>query len=518
MKRYFWMLFTAVGMLVLASCGSEGDDKLAGFPWNDKELFSQVFTMDADGRCLLEGMDAISRQALDIYLVGYGWQPVGIYQVMEDGRLSKDDYREMLEEYCPKVYEFLSDEQMKTYYLDGDTREKCFKKQAWSYDGSQGVITRKVKLNHDEADKYLQVVDVKVSEDATYMYAVEKIGGRSGSDKQEKAVYALVVYQRLSDSELSNVKNTYTTDKSYKDDSVNIPDDCHYCIQCSYANPVGEYEKYERSKFQSFRLLKLELTDEKGNHSSSNPYYQYFDSIVWTCKGMPDRVVSLRNSTHGHEVAYSVNSYFFQLSKESIVGTATSTVLTSIKANGYKGGHVVYSSEIGITIMNQGFLGFDFSSEELLHPSPDDSFDLYSVFDQSKRYRVLSPRYSVEYPDKPYAELRYVATMLPSEKGEYDETSVEKALAEEKNELTDLMDIYYGQYGKGIVVDASNIEKYRHLFKALPADANIVMYWRALTPVSSNVRYAGSYVALVLERDKENPQKSCYYIHAEPMD
>lgn len=504
MRRYLWMIFAAVSMLVLSSCGSD-EDKLAGFPWNDEELFAQTYSVDNDGLCILEGVNAISRQALNIYLVGYGWQPVGIYQVMEDGKLSKDDYREKTVGYSPRVYEFLSEERMKVYYRDDDTQELCFKQQAWSYDDEKGIIVRKDKQTQGEADKYLQVLKVKTSEDATYLYAVEKIGTQNVGENQVKDVFGLVVYQRLSNSELSDVKNTHTIDKSAKDDLVNIPDDCHFSIQCSYAHPGGEYEKYEHSKFQSFRLLKMELVGEKDNNSSNNPYYQYFDSIVWTCKGMPDRVVSLRNTAHGHEVAYSVNTYFFRLSEEKITGTTTSTILTSIKADGYKGGCVVYSSETGITITNQGFLGYGFGSDELQNPSKDDDFDLYNVFDTSKRYRLLSPRCSAEYPDVPYAELRYIVNDV----------------AKERQELSDLMDAYYHQYqmgGKGIVVDETNIDKYRTRFKALPSAANIVMYWKALTPVSLNANYAGSHVALVLHEDAGNPEKSYFYVHAEPME
>ena len=84
---------------------------------------------------------------------------------MEDGMLSKDDYREKIEGYVPKVYEFLTDEQMKMYYSEDDTNEKCFKKQIWTYDGNKGIILRKNKQNTALSDNYMQVLKVKTSED-----------------------------------------------------------------------------------------------------------------------------------------------------------------------------------------------------------------------------------------------------------------------------------------------------------------------------------------------------------------
>ncbi len=56
----------------------------------------------------------------------------------------------------------------------------------------------------------------------------------------------------------------------------------------------------------------------------------------------------------------------------------------------------------------------------------------------------------------------------------------EAVLSEQKRMLVELMDMYYGQYGKGVVVDDSNREKYRNRFKALPSDADLVMYLEGL--------------------------------------
>lgn len=523
MRHY--LILMAAFLLLFASCGSE-EDKLDGLPWSNKALFDATYTIDENGYCLSNDAKPLSQRELEKLIVGYqGWQPVGIYEVKSNGKLSTSDYREGIKDYSPRIYQFLSDSEMKTYYQDTETKAKCFRKHDWSYDSEQGIILKDEKSQQDKSWRYMQVLDVKTSvgqdlgaessKGDTYLYALEKIGEQTTGNKkavdneQAKSLYALVVYKRLTSSETDGVVNSYQQDKSDKEDESKIPDDCQFHIRCSYVNAEDGYDYYH-SKFQSFRPLRLELTDEKGNNSSTNPYYQYFDSIVWTCNGMPDRVVSLRNTLGRHEVAYQLSTYFFHVN--------TDNKLTEIEAHGYKGGRIVYTIGTGITIWNQtGFLGYDFSSSELQKPSKQDE-DLYCIFNQGKRFRLLSPRISAEYPDCPYAELRSIVTMTPSDDDSYD-SSLEEALEKEKKELVDLMDSYYGKYNSyegshHVVVDESNIAKYRSRFKALPKDAEIVMYWSGV--IYASEEYSGLRIALVLHQDKENPQKSYYYVHAEP--
>ncbi len=513
------MAIVAAFVLLLASCGSE-DDKLDSLPWSNKALFESTYTIDENGYCLSNDAKPLSQRDLENRIVGYeGWQPVAVYQVLSNGKLSTSDYREAVGDYSPRIYQFLSDSEMKTFYQDAETKEKCFRKHDWSYDSKRGIILKDAKSQLDKSWRYMQVLDVKTSggQDIgvessgsdTYLYALEKIAEQDTRNEQSQPIHALVVYKRLTSSETDGIVNAYQQDMSDKEeDESKIPTDCQFYIRCSYANPA-EGDDYYHSKFQTFRMVKMELTDEKGNNSSTNPYYQYFDSIVWTCNGKPDRVVSLRNIQGRHEVAYQLSSYFFRAN--------TDHKLTMIEARGYKGGRIVYAIGTGITFWNRsGFLGYDFSSSDLQNPSDPDE-DLSCIFDQGKRFRLLSPRISPEYPDSPYAELRSIVTIAPDDDGSYD-SSLKKALEKEKNELADLMDSYYGYYNsyegsKHVVVDESNNAKYRSRFKALPKDADIKMYWSG---VIYSEGYSGLRIALVLHQDKENPQKSHYYIHAEP--
>lgn len=516
------MVLAMACLVLLASCGSD-DDKLDGLPWSNKTLFDATYTIDGDGYCLSNDTKPLSLRDLEEVIVGYnGWQPVGIYEVKSNGKLSTSDYREGIEDYSPRVYQFLSDSEMKTYYQDTKTKAKCFRKHDWSYEEERGIIFKDEKSSLDKSWRYMQVLGVKTSngqghsgdsanEEDTYLYVMEKVGEQAAGDEQSNSIYALVVYKRLTNSEMDNVVNTYKQDMSDKEDLSKVPENCQYHIMCSYLNPKDGFDYYH-SKFQSFRQVRLELTDEKGNNSSTNPYYQYFDSIVWTCKGMPDRVVSLRNIPGRHEVAYQLSTYFFHVNMDN--------KLIVIVAQGYKGGRVVYIAGTGITIWNQsGFLGYDFSSSDLQNPSNPNE-DLYCIFDKSLRFRLLSPYLSPKYPDSPYSELRSIVTSIPSDDdSSQDGSSLEMALEKEKKDLVDLMDSYYGNYNsyegsKHVVVDESNIEKYRKRFKALPKDAYIRMYWSGVIYSSEN--YSGLRVALVLHQDKENPQKSYYYIHAEP--
>lgn len=528
LKHEMLMILTMACLVLLASCGSD-EDKLDGLPWSNKTLFDATYTIDENGYCLQNDAKPLSLRDLEKVIVGYrGWQPVGIYEVKSNGKLSTSDYRDGIEAYSPRIYQFLSDSEMKTYYQDAKTKAKCFRKHDWSYEENRGIIFKDEKSSLDKSWRYMQVLGVKTSdgqeyrgessnEGDTYLYVLEKVGEQESGDeqssgnKQAKPIYALVVYKQLTTSETNGIVNSYQQDMSDKED-VKVPEDCQFHIRCSYVNSEDGFDYYH-SKFQSFRQLRLELTDEKGNNSSTNPYYQYFDSIVWTCNGMPDRFVSLRNVTGRHEVAYHFSTYFFHVN--------TDNKLTMIEAQGYKGGRVVYIAGTGITIWNQqGFLGYDFSSSDLQNPTNPNE-DLYCIFDQGKCFRLLSPYLSPEYPDSPYSELRSIVTSIPSdEDSSQDGSSLEKALEKEKKELVDLMDSYYGMYdsyegSKHVVVDETNKEKYRKRFKALPKDADIWMYWNGGTPSSSS-GYAGCHVAMILHQDKENPQKSYYYIHAEP--
>ena len=541
MKHELLMVLTMACLVLLASCGSD-EDKLDGLPWSNKTLFDATYTIDDNGYCLQNDAKSLSLRDLEKVIVGYkGWQPVGIYEVKSNGKLSTSDYREGIEDYSPRIYQFLSDSEMKTYYQDTTTKTKCFRKHDWSYEEKRGIIFKDEKSSLDKSWRYMQVLGVKTSdvqeqsgqssnegdtymnEGDTYLYVLEKVGEQvagneqtsdneqAAGDKSAKPIYALVVYKQLTKNETDGIVNSYQQDESDKEDDSKIPDDCRFHIRCTYANPEDGFD-YNHSKFQTFRQIKMELTDEKGNNSSTNPYYQYFDSIVWACNGMPDRFVSLRNVPGRHEVAYHLSTYFFHVN--------TDNKLTMIEAQGYKGGRVVYIAGTGITIWNQqGFLGYDFSSSDLQNPTNPNE-DLYCIFDQGKRFRLLSPYLSPEYPDSPYSELRSIVTKIPSdEDSSQDGSSLEKALEKEKKELADLMDSYYGNYNsyegsKHVVVDESNIEKYRSRFKALPKDVDIRMYWSGV--IYSSEDYSGLRIALVLHQDKENPQKSYYYIHAEP--
>ena len=54
---------------------------------------SPMRNQNQDGYCILDGKAPvcdIDRNVLNSWLVSYGWQPVGIYQVKENGKLAKN--------------------------------------------------------------------------------------------------------------------------------------------------------------------------------------------------------------------------------------------------------------------------------------------------------------------------------------------------------------------------------------------------------------------------------------------
>lgn len=270
------MAIVAVLVLLLANCGSD-DDKLDSLPWSNKALFESTYTIDENGYCLSNGVKPLSQRDLESRIVGYeGWQPVAVYQVLSNGKLSTSDYREAVGDYSPRVYQFLSDSEMKTYYQDAETKEKCFRKHDWSYDSKRGIILKDAKSLLDKSWRYMQVLDVKAydgheigaesSGGDTYLYALEKIAEQDTRNELSQSIYALIVYKRLTSSEMDGIVNAYRQDKSDKEDELKIPTDCQFHIRCSYAYPVDGYDYYH-SKFQSFRMVKMELTDGNGNNS-----------------------------------------------------------------------------------------------------------------------------------------------------------------------------------------------------------------------------------------------------------
>ena len=93
MKQKLLMFFATVCLLLLTGCGSE-DDKRESLPWNSKDLFGATYTMDDEGCYVLKDVVPPSQNELENNVLGKGWQPVAVYQILPSGKLSQDDYRE----------------------------------------------------------------------------------------------------------------------------------------------------------------------------------------------------------------------------------------------------------------------------------------------------------------------------------------------------------------------------------------------------------------------------------------
>ena len=201
-KHEMLMVLTMACLVVLASCGSD-EDKLDGLPWSNKTLFDATYTIDEDGYCLSNAAKPLSLRELEKTIVGYnGWQPVGIYEVKSNGKLSTSDYREGIDDYSPRIYQFLSDSEMKTYYQDAKTKTKCFRKYDWSYEEKRGIIFKDEKSSLDKSWRYMQVLGIKTSngqdhrgessnegdtymnEGDTYLYVLEKVGEQVAGNEQ----------------------------------------------------------------------------------------------------------------------------------------------------------------------------------------------------------------------------------------------------------------------------------------------------------------------------------------------
>ncbi len=98
-KTLLMLVVAMLAMVAMSSCSSDNDE-LDSLPWNNKGLFDKTYVVSEDGCCLLQDTKPLSAQELEKVLVDYGWQPVGIYQVKSDGKLSTSDYREGMESNC----------------------------------------------------------------------------------------------------------------------------------------------------------------------------------------------------------------------------------------------------------------------------------------------------------------------------------------------------------------------------------------------------------------------------------
>ena len=235
MKHIFLTVLAAVLALTFASCDKTDDNPdHVVFPTN--ELFRQTYTIDGNGCCVLKSAKPLTAADVESKVTGYGWQPVGTFEVKDNGRLSTTDYYEDFIGSGPTAYWFESSTRLTAYFGIDAVPARAYSRRSWSYDTGRGFVMQDYNNSESSEDvnRYMQIIDVIDHEGKTYMYTIQKIAvkksevqhkrqsaeaaaGRANhlqaNDQDEwKPVFVMTVYQRMTDSELEKKKATYTYD------------------------------------------------------------------------------------------------------------------------------------------------------------------------------------------------------------------------------------------------------------------------------------------------------------------
>ena len=481
MKKFLFLMLTMFCIITLASCDKENNDPDNPII-NPGNLFDRTFTTTSDGCCILEGTEPISTDAINDEVKGYGWKVIGIFAVQDNGKLSHTDYRKEVLGSGYTDYWFKSDSRLVEFSY-GDGTGKTYNTTDWSYDATRGFILRG-KASENIQNRYMQVLRFDKTE-LIYrqMYTMQQLGVRSDGNGNTKPFYGLVIYQRISDSELTQMQKSFYYDANSEHTGA-VPNDCKFRASASYYNPDDFDENTSGAVFVAFGKVQFTLTDHQGTTILPNPALEYFDSIVWKSNShdYPGSYVIHRHQQGQTQTTLKWSTYFFDKNPN------LATIL-----EGYKNGRVVYTYEMQHNIYIDKFLCFDWN--RIAQSKPQD-YTASCILDKSRSFTVYVPRAYNGDASKPYAELRYNS----EEKGKGNDVAI---LLKEAQELGDLMTNHYGN-GTDIGKQAEN---YRTLFYALPEKADIRHYWET----------ADTRIALVYHHDDVNLSNVYYYIHAEPI-
>lgn len=497
MKQKLLMALAVICLLILVGCGSD-DDHRESLPWNSKELFDATYTMNNDGCYVLNNVASPSWNELNSTVFGNGWQPVAVYKILSNGKLSQDDYREEASNIDFACLYFKPDNQLIAYYQDYALSGSPLCKKLWkecTYEANTGILKRDDGFAIKKDWGYLQILNIKENDGQTYLYTIQRLGNQPREDDGSEPVFGMVIYQRMSQKDLNDRSNNYTydVDEGRKPEPIEVPENCKFGFRVQYANPDQDDTDNKGVWFQAFRLLSFTLTDEKGVSQYPSDYYDYYDSIVWKCNELPNTYVSVSKKDKRMEFVWS--TYFFHVSK-----------FTEITAMGYKYGRSVYEYTRRFYFYNAGFLGYNWNAINF----KDEGLTQYCLFDNSQRFLLkmggLNDQQKYEY-----AELYEI----PKETLEV--ANPEKNLLGILKE-THLVKVLDKIYWSHVVIQDSKKDNCKAQFKHLPDDVDVVMTWRDYPETDYGWSdYTGTRMVLVLKKDKENPKKVSYYVHAEPI-
>lgn len=478
---FYYFLLTVVWFIPFTSCNKQ--DNPDGPIVDYGNLFDCTYTVDKDGCCVWGGLQPISADVINDEVTGYGWKVIGIYEVQDNGRLSMTDYRKTVIGCGYDNYWFESGNHLVRFH-HGDTPGigNYYNKTEWGYDKTNGFIMRG-KADQSMQSRYMQVLRFSRTE-LIYrqMYTIQKLGDRSLGNKSTEPFFGMVIYQRMTNNELAEMKSSYNYNAD-TDFSGSVPNSCKFQVQARYHNPDDFEEGTSGRAIVAFGKVRFSLTDNLGSTILPNPALEYFDSIIWRGNAhyLPDTYLIHRRGQSQSETTLEWTTYF--LDKDPNLTTFF---------DGYKDGNVVYSYMMGHYIFTNKFLCYDWERFAMSNPK---QHTVSSVLDRGRSFTVYEPSAYNGDVNKVYAELRYNS----EEKGKGNNIAI---MLKEARELTDLMTNHYG-LGTDV---GRQVEHYRTLFHALPEKAEIITYWET----------ADTRIALVCNIDDTVASNNYYYVHAEP--
>ena len=212
MKRIWIFLMAMLSIVSFTGCDKTDEPNGPGIIDYDN-LFDKTYTINDDGCCVLKDCEPTIATVVEDVVKGYGWKVIGMYKVQNNGRLSKTNY--LSGNGGGYVDYWFKPDGHLIGFQHGDTDGKFYNKTEWFYDTVTGFIMRG-SASQSMQNRYMQVLSVVILQrkesNRFYMYTLQKLGDTTVEHDNVKPFYGMVVYQRMTDNELAEIKKTYDYD------------------------------------------------------------------------------------------------------------------------------------------------------------------------------------------------------------------------------------------------------------------------------------------------------------------
>ena len=209
MKIICMFLLTMLSIVSFTGCDKTEEPNGSVIDYDN--LFEKTYTINDDGCCVLESCEPTRATVIEDEVKGYGWKVIGMYKVQGNGRLSQTNYLYTGNGGGYVDYWFEPDGHL-IEFQHGDTDGKFYNKTKWFYDTVTGFIMRG-SASLSIQNRYMQVLSVvtlqRKESNKFYMYTLQKLGDTTVEHDNLIPFYGMVVYQRMTDNELAEIKKAY---------------------------------------------------------------------------------------------------------------------------------------------------------------------------------------------------------------------------------------------------------------------------------------------------------------------